>query len=131
MPEGDYYIVRGAKMHCEFGSHDRKINLPVSHGSYVNDKPMMNMKDNKPVENIAYFGVCTSGNCTNSENVDLVKEDGQTVSGIKCCPVILAEWLNAKEDTVVDGYGALTTKSQLICACKGKITFVTNGQEEE
>ncbi|NFS30512.1 DUF4280 domain-containing protein, partial [Clostridium botulinum] len=30
------YVVRGAKMKCNKGSHKKRINLPVSHGTYSN-----------------------------------------------------------------------------------------------
>ncbi|WP_326493198.1 hypothetical protein [Clostridium estertheticum] len=35
MDEDNYYIVRGAKMRCDKGTHARKINLPESHVAYV------------------------------------------------------------------------------------------------
>lgn len=129
--EGDnYYIVRGAEMVCNKGSHRRKINLPESHGSYVADKPMMNKKDCAANKNISYFGVC-SGACPSNENVDLVGENGKTVSGKKCCVKILSDWIKTKEDTLVSGQPALTTDSVLICKYGGKITFITNGQEKD
>ncbi len=131
MPDGSRYIVRGAKMHCNHGSHPRQINLPVSHGSFVNDKPAMNEADSKAIQNIAYFGICNSGTNPNSENIYLVAENGATISGKRCCPNILANWTKTKEDTKVEGQSALTSESQLICAFEGLITFISDGQHEE
>ncbi|OOM07382.1 DUF4280 domain-containing protein [Clostridium saccharobutylicum] len=131
MSDGDnYYIVRGAKMRCNKGSHARKINLPVSHGSYVKGKPMMNQGDNVVDKNISYFGICSE--CQEGDDIYLIAEDGSTINGKKCLVEIFGEWSDVKEDTLVEGKGALTTDSWLVCSkYQGKIKFETNGQEEE
>lgn len=131
MSGGDnYYIVRGAKMRCDKGTHARKINLPVSHGSYVAEKPMMNKTDRKE-KNISYFGICNGGCPSNGGNICLIAENGQTIEGKKCCVQILKDWMNVKEETLVEGEPALTTDSVLICKYGGKIKFETNGQEKD
>lgn len=132
MSDSCKYVVRGAKTECSCGSHKRKINLPISHGSYVNSKPMMNEQDNKVEQNISYFGICDSPKNPNNETIYLAHEDnGSTISGKRCCPKILEKWDITKENTKVEGKPALTTKSQLICAYDGIITFVNDGQQEE
>ena len=128
MSEGIAYVVRGAKMKCSKGTHTRKINLPVSHGSYSNGNPMMNKTDRVVEENISYFGIC-KGDCPSSGDISLVKETGGTVTGKKCSVMILRDWENAKEDTLVQGEAALTTDSILICAYGGQIKFISDGQE--
>lgn len=130
MGDKSAYIVRGAKMQCSCGTHKRKINLPTSHGSYVNGKPMMNKNDNVVEINVPYMGICTGG-CQVSAQVVLIGEHGETLTGKRCIPMILKKWMNTKENTLVDGKPALTTKSQLICAYGGVITFVTDGQHEK
>jgi hypothetical protein len=132
MSDGDnYYIVRGAKMRCEKGTHARKINLPVSHGSYVKGKPMMNQGDNVVNKNISYFGICHE--CQEGEDIYLIGEDGnQLPPGKKCLVQIAGEWSDTKVDTLVEGKAALTTDSWLVCSkYQGKIKFETNGQEEK
>lgn len=131
MADEPRYIVRGAKMRCNHGSHPRRINLPVSHGSFVNQKPAMNETDSIVDKNIAYFGICSSGANPNNETIYLVGENGGTISGKRCTPKILSHWLLTKEDTLVEGKPALTTDSQLICAYEGKITFLSDGQHED
>ncbi|WP_432665082.1 DUF4280 domain-containing protein [Wukongibacter baidiensis] len=108
--ENKAYVVRGAKMRCKFGSHTRKISLPISHGSYVNKKPMMNEEDNKAEDNVPYFGICSSPENNCPETVDLKsEEDGSRITGKKCTPEFLVDWINTKEDALVDGKKALTT----------------------
>jgi hypothetical protein len=58
------YLVRGAYLACEYGTHHRRLNLPRSHGVYIKDKEhcLMNAADCKPGEgqgyNIPPFGIC-------------------------------------------------------------------------
>lgn len=129
--ESVYYVVRGAKMRCDKGSHTRKINLPVSHGSYVKEKPVMNEGDRVVDENISYFGICKE--CSDGEEVYLIDEkSGGTIIGKKCKPQILTDWSDSKEDTLVEGRPALTTKSWITCAAhNGIIKFESDGQEEK
>ena len=122
------YVVRGAKMKCDKGTHTRKINLPISHGSYAHENPMMNECDNVVDENISYFGICTGG-CPSSENINLLTENGGIATGKICKVKILKKWMNAKEDTLVEGKAALTLDSVLVCAYGGQIKFIGHGQK--
>ncbi|AGX41846.1 DUF4280 domain-containing protein [Clostridium saccharobutylicum] len=104
------YVARGAKMQCSKGSNkELKINLPASHGAYAQGKALMVETDNVVEANITSFGLC---------------------EGEKCCPIILGKWTKCEYDTLINGVPALTTDSELICAKGGRITFVTDGQNE-
>jgi hypothetical protein len=106
---GEYsYAVRGALMKCSCGSCPMKINLPLSHGAFINNKPMLNEADNKVGMNITPFGACT--------NIKV------------CAPNIPSNWVMTKMDTKVEGKPALTNKSKLICANGGVIEFLNDGQ---
>jgi len=136
MADEQYYIVRGAQMRCccgdrQVGTHPRKINLPVSHGVYVNGKPMMNEADHT-LDNVPSFGICTGSNQTSTEIIYLISEDGaQTIAGPPCIPKILQKWSNTKQTMLVDGKPALQAESTLYCVNNGKIRFFTTGQEEQ
>ncbi len=121
------YVVRGAKMKCDKGTHKKRINLPTSHGTYSNGNPLMNKNDNVVGENISDFGIC-KGSCPSSGDITLRKENGGSVTGKKCMVKILKEWTNTKDDSLVNGVPALTTDSILICAYGGIIKFITDGQ---
>ena len=110
MTDGIYYIVRGATMKCNKGSITTKINLPFSHGSYINGKPVMVKTDRAVGTNISPFGECV---CL----------------GGPCCPSFLKDWMDYKEDAIVCGQEALTQKSFLICSNGGVIKFIDNGQK--
>lgn len=126
----EYYVVLGAKMSCSKGSNERKINLPISHGSYVKDKPILNKSDCTD-KNIKYFGVCKGGCFKEEHTITVIGKDGKVTTGPKCEPLLEAsEWLKTKDDTLVEGKPALTTESVIYCSRNGNIKFVTSGQED-
>lgn len=140
------YVVRGALLHCQYGSHCRRLNLPVCHGVYTLKKPIMSKKDCVVEKNISSFGVCSSPSNPTGGIVSYVKEaprnpDGSftgeeasgTVTGTPCVPVIVDEWDDTHEDTRIgkEGEDALTTQSFLVCKYNGLIEIVRSGQEDE
>ncbi|MCT4584569.1 MAG: DUF4280 domain-containing protein [Peptostreptococcaceae bacterium] len=131
------YIVRGARMRCNCGSHPRRINLPVSHGSFINDKPVMLETDcipdfpPNPLNNIPYFGICSSP--LNQTKIPLTLAHETTklpIVGTKCAVTIAMPWTNCKKDLLLNKM-ALTTDSVLYCVFGGVIKFETSGQEDE
>lgn len=143
-----YYVVRGAKIYCDHGTHIRRLDMPVAHGSYIRDKPMMNEMDCKVGldQNIAPFGACYSETNENPKieiaeaNMEdlmpaAVQEDGTWVmpelplKGKLCKPVLSSRWQETFEETRVDGKPALTVNSLITCSCGGVIQFMDNGQE--
>ncbi len=68
------------KMKCNKGSHKKRINLPVSHGTYSNRNLVMNESDNVVEKNISSFGIC-KGNCPSNETITLVNKKGRTITG--------------------------------------------------
>ncbi|MDR0286949.1 MAG: DUF4280 domain-containing protein [Clostridiales bacterium] len=147
-----YYAVRGAHIGCVYGSHIRRLDMPVAHGSYIRDIPMMNEEDCQVgIEaNIPPFGACRSSENTNVKIViqdatDLMPvptdDSGQNfavpavpVEGRLCTPVLGPKWSDAKKDTLVDGLPALTVNCTIACSCGGEgavIFFMDNGQGVE
>ena len=56
------YLVRGAELYCNCGTHKRRLNLPICHGVYTNGQPMMHEEDCEVGDdkNIPSFGICQS-----------------------------------------------------------------------
>lgn len=133
------YVVRGALLRCQCGSHCRRLNLPLCHGVYALKKPVMFKKDNVVGENIPSFGVCSSPDNHTEGCVSYVKEsseDGDSdgvVTGTPCVPVIVDVWDGTHDDTHIgkEGEPALTTQSFLTCKYNGLIEIVRSGQEDE
>ncbi|MCM1258322.1 MAG: DUF4280 domain-containing protein [Roseburia sp.] len=139
------YVVRGATIYCTKGSHKRKLDMPASHGSYIRDKAMMNKMDCKVGidQNIPPFGACTS---EEKDGIDIkiedekdaisyVDEEGNEVlptmpiEGKLCEPELLKEWLDAQEETLVDGKPAITANCTITCKYGGTIGFADAGQD--
>lgn len=139
------YVVRGAKIYCTCGSHVRKLDMPVSHGSYIRDKAMMNQTDCKVglEQNIPPFGACFS---ENKEGIDIkindandlvpfTDENGNPVEpqlpieGKLCEPKLAAQWMGAQENTLVEGEPALNVNCSITCSYGGTIGFMDSGQE--
>ncbi|WP_236898723.1 DUF4280 domain-containing protein [Clostridium beijerinckii] len=116
---GTAYVVRGAMMACNMGTETKRINLPVSHGTYSKGNPIMTENDNVIGTNISDFGICR-GNCPSNGSNEKTK---------RCQVMVLNKWMNTKEDTLIEGAPALTTASILICAYGGVIRFITDGQD--
>jgi len=105
----ELYVVRGADVKCSLGSNTTKLNLPQSHGLYVNEKPVLIDTDTIVGENIIPFGKCKK-------------------TRKPCQPSPAGCWKEVKEDALIKGRPALITTSILSCTIGGKITIKTDGQ---
>lgn len=108
MKKNQPFLVRGAKLRCECGSALRKLNLPLCHGVYITNQPMMNANDYKANVNVMHFGMCRK-------------------TGRKCEPQINDPWFEAHEKVLVDGVPAITMDSFLVCYVGGLIEPVNIG----
>lgn len=139
MSDEKEYLVRGAKLKCNFGSHPRRMNLPKGHGSYILElsKPMVNRNDCIPQlgpkgpennVNIMSFGACSS---PKNDKPSIVFEgtDGKSCKGKECHPTFSDKWQAYHESMFVNEAEALTTDSYLVCLCGGIIKVETSGQE--
>lgn len=152
----EQYVVRGAKLFCSCGSHERKLNVFKDHAVYTEGFPMVHELDKELEKNITFFGVCSSGDpLLSSQSIKLVRitydQEGNTiedvVSGTMCVPFIIGGWRDTKENVkIIDngdkdisdkykyredsgkGYKAVTTKSFLICRYGGIIEPLDSGQ---
>lgn len=150
------YLVRGAPLRCNFGSHMRYLDMLETHGVYLDDKPIMHKIDCIVGENIMPFGICSSPTCaleergsffagaeTDQDGNYLQSPDDRVISGIVCKPEIIGEcWENYKSETKIaqnatsavtspegcDCYEAITTASYLLCKSGGLIFPMNSGQ---
>lgn len=134
------YLVRGALLCCDKGSHPRRLNLPKAHGIYAMGHPLIHKDDSITEENISYFGICNSS--TPPEGAEEIRLAGyipegeevtaEDVQGLKCKPDIIDGWHGINEKANISGdFPAVTTESYLICACGGLIQPYTSGQDYE
>lgn len=152
------YIVHTACILCSCAAHESYVVVPVSHGEFIHGIAQLNIGDSKPYTNIRSFGICKSpGNPSVQEAAkEILKEVNskpktftEKVMGLfskepskevgkdlaancagKCDPQISTEWIDGKEDVLVDGKPALLGRCTLHCAYGGEITLYTSGQRE-
>ncbi|BCJ92611.1 hypothetical protein acsn021_01800 [Anaerocolumna cellulosilytica] len=138
--EEESYLVRGAMLYCNCGSHPRRLNLPKCHGVYVLNHPVIREDDCEPGKNISYFGVCLGETPPAGAEEILLDQyvpegetgTGEEIQGPRCAPDIIGKWRSTNEATCVSGDGtAVTTNSYLVCRCGGLIQPITNGHEYE
>ena len=153
----EQYVVRGARLCCSCGSHERKLNVFKDHAVYTESFPMIHELDKELEKNITFFGVCSSGDqLLSSQNIRLIKttydKEGnpieEVVSGTMCVPFIIGDWRDTKKNVkIIDngdkdstdkdkyredgskGYKAVTTNSFLICRYGGIIEPLDSGQD--
>lgn len=105
------YVVRGATLKCSQGTDPGILNLPLCHGVYSLNKPVMNVADHVPGVNIGCFGFC------------------KAAGGDECVPQTFSKWTDGKHDVLIDNEHALLSRSQLVCNRSGIITIEKDGQD--
>lgn len=132
------YLVRGALLACEYGSHPRRLNLPQCHGIYIEEKPLMREDDCVVDDNISCFGICSCQTPPEgASTISLAPYGGDenakgTVTGKQCCPHIIGTWRGISEQVKLSGdMHGISMDSFLVCKCGGLIQPLTSGQEYE
>lgn len=106
---GIRYVVKGAMVKCSSGSSPSSLNLPQSHGMYVNEKAVLNNGDTAAGANVMPFGKC------------------KVLKG-PCSPALAPCWDGAKLNTLIEGKPTLLASSTLSCSIGGGITIIRDGQ---
>ncbi|AGF55358.1 hypothetical protein B0P06_000554 [Clostridium saccharoperbutylacetonicum] len=151
------YIVHTAAITCSCALHESYVVVPVGHGEFIHGIPQLNVGDSKPEINIRNFGICNSPqNPSVQENAKKIAKDikdrpksftekvmdffskppeedvGKDLLkqcvGV-CTPMIATEWIDGKEDVLIDGKPALLGKCTLRCTFGGEIKLYTSGQK--
>lgn len=139
------YAVRGARIYCTCGTHTRRLDMPASHGAEIRGKAMLHEQDCKVglEKNIPPFGACYSEENGEifvqiNDTTDLMPMEDENgnpaevplpIEGRLCVPKLGARWLDAQEETLVDGKPAVTVKCTIACSYGGVIGFMDDGQE--
>lgn len=71
------YVVHGALLVCQWGSRTSRLVVPLSHGTYLHDMPVMTVTDCRAEANIQGFGYCM--NPENPNRIAKIKEIKENV----------------------------------------------------
>lgn len=114
----------GAALMCTFGMAPSV--LAVIRPKMVVMTPMANIMDNKPMANIAPFGMCTS--LLNPQVASATAAALGVLTPMACTPTIPAPWLPGHMTVLIDNQPALNKSSILMCAYGGVIQIQNPGQ---
>lgn len=150
------YIVHTAIITCSCAVHESYVVVPISHGEFIHGIAQLNIGDSKPNINVRSFGICKSPanpsvqaagkkileevqnrpksftekvmDFFSKKPSNEVGEDLASQCAGVCTPQIFSEWIDGKDDVLVDGKSALLGRCTLQCAYGGEIKLYTSGQ---
>lgn len=118
-------VCAGALLTCSFGLAPATLNvLPL--GGVLTAVPDATIMDNKPVVNIAPFGMCTS--LANPAVAAATAAALGVLTPMPCMPMTAAPWVPGSPTVLLGNLPALTDSSKLMCMAGGVIGISMPGQ---
>lgn len=112
-------------LQCSFGMAPSSFMVLPDKMILVENKPIANIMDNKPMVNILPFGMCQ---CPANPQVAAATAAAMGVlTPMPCIPVTTAPWTPGSLKTIVKGKPGLTDNSKLMCNWGGIIQFTNPG----
>jgi hypothetical protein len=122
MPE---LVCSGAMMKCSFGVAPSSLNVLPLHKTMAG-APAANIMDNKPMMNVAPFGMCQS--LANPMVAAATAAAMGALTPMPCIPNTTAPWVPGAPTVMLDGMPALDKSSMLMCMWAGVIQINVPGQ---
>lgn len=119
------YVVDGATLQCSFSSEESIFKVSPGRETYTNGQLQANTGDFKPMVNIIPFKMCSSP----ANPAPIMGVDNKGRPQKVCTPIITMQWINGKENSIVEGFPALLHTSTTMCMWCGKITISDDGQQ--
>jgi len=118
-------VCAGAMLKCSFGLAPGTLAVLPANG-VMTAVPDATIMDNKPVLNIAPFGMCTS--LANPSVAAATAAALGVLTPMPCMPMTSAPWMPGAPTVLLGGLPALTAASKLICMAGGVIEICMPGQ---
>lgn len=115
-------VVMGAMLQCSFGVAPSTLNVLPMNRVMFEGKPAANIMDNKPMVNIAPFGLCTS--LANPITAAQTAAALGVLTPGTCTPLATAPWAPGAPRTLIANQPALTDSSICMCAYGGVVKVV-------
>ena len=119
-------VCTGAILQCSFGMAPATLNVLPVNRTIVNNLPMANIMDNKPLVNILPFAMCTS--IANPTVAAATAAALGVLTPMPCIPSTVAPWVPGSPTVLVGNMPALTAQSKLLCMWGGVIQIAFPGQ---
>ncbi|MBR5043418.1 MAG: DUF4280 domain-containing protein [Bacteroidales bacterium] len=113
------FVCAGAVLQCSFGMAPSTFMVPDPTRPLVQNKPMANISDMKPMANIMPFGMCQS--MSNPTVASATAAAMGTLTPMPCVPVIVAPWVPGGKEMVAN-MPALLDNCKCMCAWGGNIS---------
>lgn len=119
-------VCAGATMMCSFGLAPAPLMVLPVNRVMLNNMPMANIMDHKPLINIMPFGMCSS--MANPMVVAATAAALGVLTPMPCIPNTIAPWAPGAPTVMVGNVPALTAQSKLMCMWAGVIQITFPGQ---
>lgn len=119
-------VGNGAMITCTFGAAPGTLTIVPQNKTMAGGIPAGNIMDNKPMMNIAPFGMCMS--MANPQVAAATAAALGVLTPMPCMPNIPGPWVPGSPTVLIAGQPALTNSCQLMCAWGGMIAIGVPGQ---
>lgn len=119
-------VCAGATMMCSFGLAPAPLMVLPVNRVMLNNMPMANIMDHKPLINIMPFGMCSS--MANPMVAAATAAALGVLTPMPCIPNTIAPWAPGAPTVMVGNVPALTAQSKLMCMWAGVIQITFPGQ---
>jgi len=121
-----FQVVTGAMMMCSFGAAPSTLSVLPLNKVMVGGPPAANIMDNKPMVNVAPFGVCMS--LANPTVAAATAAALGVLTPMPCIPNTAAPWVVGAPTVLLGNMPALNDSSMLMCNWGGVIKINVPGQ---
>jgi len=119
-------VCSGATLQCSFGAAPGTLTVLPDKMVMTTSQPMATIMDNKPMVNIAPFGMCTS--IANPAVAAATAAASGVLTPQPCIPVTPSPWVPGAPTVLVSNMPALDNSSKLLCQWAGMIQVAVPGQ---
>ncbi len=119
-------VVTGATLQCSFGVAPGVLAVLPLNRTMVGGPPAANIMDNKPIVNIAPFGMCNS--VANPMVAAATAAALGVLTPMPCIPVTAAPWVPGSPTVLIGNMPALNNSCKAMCNWGGVIQILVPGQ---
>lgn len=121
-------VVNGAKLRCSEGMAPSTLTVLPTGPASAGTEPAATVMDNKPMVNIAPFGMCKTQ--ANPQVASATAAAG-VLTPQPCLPIVAAPWSPGASIAVINELAALTDSSTCSCLWTGSIEVTDAGSTIE
>lgn len=119
-------VANGAQLLCTMGAAPGALTVLPMAKSMACGVPAASIMDNKPLVNIAPFGMCMS--LSNPQVASATAAALGVLTPMPCLPNLPGPWTPGCPTVMVGGNPALNNSSKVTCAFGGMISVLVPGQ---